>query len=73
MSDYKRPLSDVEKLMLIYITNNPNKTNEDIANFFVPVQGDDYRSMICNAVEFLVWNGYADRNDATGAITARGI
>lgn len=74
MNDYKRPLSDIEKLALLYIEQNPKLTCEDITNYFEAGQDDiQKRTQVTNAVEYLVWNGYVNRDNATGSITARGI
>ena len=65
-----RILSDTEQLILLFIARHPRLTGEDIANRFD--NGDDgYRSEVSSAVEYLCWNGYADRDERTGAITKR--
>lgn len=65
--------TDEQRLVLQYIKQNPNQTNEDIVNFFCGAGfgWDSVRRVYAEAVEFLVQNDYADRDETTQAITAK--
>lgn len=68
-----KPLSKEQADVLEFIKKNGGMNTEELANRICDIVGEEYRSAICNAIEFLVWNGYCERNAKNGAIYARDI
>lgn len=68
----KRPLSEYEKLALEYIRQNPGVTAEDVVDFLCPYRDEiNMRTDASNAVWYVIWNDYADRDSTTGALKYR--
>jgi hypothetical protein len=68
----KRPLSEYEKQALEYIRQNPGVTAEDVVNFLCPYPDETaIRTDASNAVWYVIWNDYADRDSTTGALKYR--
>lgn len=74
MNDLRRPLSEMEMLVLEFIHQNPNYTHEDITEKFISeFFYEDFRDEIGSAVEYLVMSDYCNRNPITQAITKRAV
>ena len=66
-----RGLTDIEKLVLVYITNNPDQNSYEIAAYFEAGRDDQQkRQQVLDAIVYLVESFQIEHNAITGTFSA---